>query len=169
MTIAIVSDTHDNLTTAKKAIVWLNRKEIKTMIHCGDVCSAAMLKKISEIFKGKIHLIIGNIGPIDAGKDPFQIKTAGIKNVKFYGETGKLKTGGKNIAFAHEPAVAEKLTKGNRYDLVFFGHTHQPWEKIINGCRMVNPGTLSGMFSRAAFAIYDTETDKLELKLVERL
>jgi len=169
MVIAIVSDTHDNLATAKKALVWLNRKKIKIMIHCGDVCSPAMLKEISKVFKGKIHLIIGNIGPVSIDKDPFRIKALGIKNVKFYGETGKLKIGNKKLAFAHEPAIAEELTKGNKYDLVFFGHTHQPWEKTVNGCKMVNPGTLSGMFSKATFAAYDTETGKLDLKLVERL
>ena len=29
MKIAIISDSHDNLATAKKAIAWLNRKKIK--------------------------------------------------------------------------------------------------------------------------------------------
>jgi len=169
MKIAIISDSHDNLATAKKAISWINRKKIKTMIHCGDVSSPAMLREISKRFKGKIHLILGNVGPVGTAKDPFRIKEFGIKNAKFYGKTGELKIEGKKLAFAHEPTIAEKLTKGKNYDLVFFGHTHQPWEKRRGDCRLVNPGTLDGMFSKANFEIYDTKTDKLELKLVERL
>jgi len=61
------------------------------------------------------------------------------------------------------------LAKNSKYDLIFFGHTHQPWEKKIGDCRLVNPGTLAGMFNKATFAVYDSKTDKLELKLVERL
>lgn len=169
--IAIISDSHDNLAIAKKAVAWLNRKKIKIMIHCGDVSSPAMLKEISKQFKGKIHLILGNIGPVgvDSNKDPFSIKKSGIKNVKFYGQTGELEIGGKKLGFTHEPAEAKELTLTGQYDLVFYGHTHQPWEEKAGQCRLVNPGTLAGMFSKATFAIYDTETDKLELKLVEKL
>jgi len=169
MKIAVISDTHDNLATAKKALSWLNRKKIETLIHCGDVSSPAMLKEISKRFKGKIHLILGNVGPVGMAKDPFRIKELGIKNVKFYGQTGELKINDKKLAFAHEPAMAERLAQSKKYDLIFFGHTHQPWEKRMGKCRLVNPGTLAGMFSKATFAIYDAKTDKLELKLVERL
>ncbi len=169
MRLAVVSDSHDNLATAKKAVAWLNRQKIKIMIHCGDVSSPAMLKEISKRFKGEIHLILGNIGPIGNTKDLFRIKTFGLKNVKFYGLTGDLKINNKRIGFGHEPEAGEKLAKTKKYDLVFFGHTHQPWEKKVGHCRLVNPGTLAGMFSKATFAVYDTKTDKLELKLVERL
>lgn len=167
--IAIISDSHDNLATLKKAFSWLNRKKIKIMIHCGDVCSPAMLREISKRFKGKIHLILGNIGPVSNDKDPFRIRALGIKNVKFYGETGEVKIEGKKLAFAHEPARAKELASKGKYNLVFYGHDHKPWEEKMKNCRLVNPGTLAGMFNKATFAVYNTETDKLELILVERI
>jgi len=34
---------------------------------------------------------------------------------------------------------------------------------------LANPGTLAGMFSKATFAVYDTSTNNLELKILERL
>jgi predicted phosphodiesterase len=34
---------------------------------------------------------------------------------------------------------------------------------------LVNPGNLAGMFYKATFAIYETKTDKLELKILETL
>ncbi len=171
MKIAIISDSHDNLATLKKALAWLNKEEIKTMIHCGDVSSPAMLREISKNFKGKIHLILGNIGPVGVGanEDPFGIKKSGIKNVKFYGQIGQLKIGDKKLAFAHEPEKAKELALTGKYDLVFYGHDHRPWEEKMKNCRLVNPGTLAGMFNKATFAVYDTKTDKLELKLVEKL
>jgi len=175
MKIAIVSDTHDNLATTGKALQWLKKEKIKLLIHCGDVSSPAMLKETSKQFKGKIHLILGNIGPvgINTKKDPFGIKTSGIKNVEFYGQIGQLKVGDKKLAFVHEPAKAKELALTGKYDLVFYGHTHQPGEEKVvtnnHNCRLVNPGTLAGMFNKATFAVYNTKTDLLELKLVERL
>ena len=41
--------------------------------------------------------------------------------------------------------------------------------KKINECRMINPGELAGQFNKPTFAVYDTETDNLELKILEKL
>ena len=57
----------------------------------------------------------------------------------------------------------------SQFNLVFHGHTHKAWEEKINETRMINPGELAGQFYKPTFAIYDTETDKLELKILERL
>jgi len=168
MKVAIVADSHDNLATMTKAFSWLVKEKIELVLHCGDVCSPSMLKEMSKIFPGEIHLIFGNVDG-----DPFSMLKAErdgqLPNVKFYGQTGELEIDGKKIAFGHTPLLAQGLAASNKYDLVFYGHTHQPWEEKRGACRMVNPGTLSGMFSKATFAIYDTTTDQLELKLVEKL
>jgi hypothetical protein len=34
---------------------------------------------------------------------------------------------------------------------------------------LLNPGTLAGMFYKASFAIYDTQTGQAELKILEQL
>jgi len=168
MQIAILADTHDNLATLEKALTWLKKEGVKTMIHCGDVCSPSMLKEMSKGFKGKIHLVFGNVD----GDQYSMLKAKGqgrLPNVVFYGEIGELKINGKKIAFCHKPAIGQALALSGKYDLVFYGHNHQPWEGKIGKCRLVNPGTLAGMFNKATFAIYDTRTDKFALKLVERL
>jgi len=164
MKIAVISDTHDNLATAKKALAWLNRKKIRTLIHCGDVCSPSMLIKISQSFKGKIHLVFGNVDG-----DQYNMVVKNLPNVRFYGDFGELEIEGKKIAFCHKILPAKGLAASGKYDLVFYGHDHKPWEEKVKNCRLVNPGTLAGMFNKATFAVYDTKTDKLELKLVERL
>lgn len=168
MRVAIVSDSHDNLATMEKACAWLSQAQVKLLLHCGDVCSLSTLKEMSESFKGEIHLVFGNVDG-----DTFSMLKAEregkLPNVKFYGESGELKIGGKKIGFCHAPLSARGLAASGKYDLVFYGHTHQPWEEKVGNCRLVNPGTLAGMFSKATFAVYDTRTDKLELKLIERL
>lgn len=168
MKIAIISDSHDNLATLEKALTWLNKEEIKTVIHCGDVCAPGTLKEMSRLFPGEIHLVFGNVDG-----DPYSMLKAKEKgelpNVVFHGDAGELNAGGKKLAFCHKPLPAQGLAASGKYDLVFYGHTHQPGEEKVGNCRIINPGTLAGMFSKATFAIYDTETDLLELKLVEKL
>jgi uncharacterized protein len=69
----------------------------------------------------------------------------------------------------HYPEIAKKLAESGNYDAVFYGHTHRPWEETIGSCRLVNPGELAGQRYKPCFAIYDTETDKLELKILEKM
>ncbi len=168
MKIAIISDTHDNLINFKKATTWIEKQKIKKIIHCGDICSPSVLKKALEKFSGKIYLVFGN-----ADGDRFlmtkYIEKDIIPNAVIYGELGKVKIGNKKIAFTHFPEFAKGLAYSGQYDIVFYGHTHKPWQEKINNCYLVNPGNLAGLFYKATFAVYNTENNKLELKILERL
>lgn len=166
MKLAIISDTHDNVPNLEKALKWINKNKIKVIIHCGDLSAPSMLTKVIALkFKGQINFVHGNVG------DRELLEEVAKKYKKFiiHGNAGKIEIDKKKIAFTHFPWLAEKLAKGGRYDLVFYGHTHKPWEEKIGQTRMANPGTLAGMFYRATFAVYDTKTDKLELKILEKI
>ncbi len=54
-------------------------------------------------------------------------------------------------------------------DIIFYGHTHKPWIEEQNQIKIVNPGTLGGVFQKATFALYDTGDRKLELKILETI
>jgi len=161
MKIAIISDTHDNLATLNQAIDWINKEKIDLLIHCGDVCSQKTLEILIKKFEKPIHLVLGN------ADDKNLKKTR--KNVRIWGKTGEIEVAKKKISFTHFPEEAKKIIRSNKYNLVFYGHTHRPWERKKNKCRVVNPGNLAGIFYKATFAVYDTENDKLELKILERL
>lgn len=165
MKIAVIADTHDNLANLKKIIGWLNKEKIKILLHCGDVCAPATLKEIADNFKGEIHLAFGNVDG-----DRFKMgEMAAEKRVKIYGELGKIKVGGKKIAFCHLPDFAKGLAATGKYDIVFYGHSHKPWEEKVGQCRLVNPGNAANFFYKATFAVYDGKTDKLELKILEKM
>ncbi len=164
MKIAIISDTHDNVPNLEKALSWINKQGISLIIHCGDLCAPAILTKVlTPNFKGQIHLVHGNVGDPDLLEE----KAQDFPNVTVHGQTGKLALENKQIAFTHFPDKAKELAKTEKYDLVFYGHTHKPWEEKIGKTKLVNPGTLAGMFYKASFATYNTKTDKLELKILE--
>jgi len=167
MKIAIISDSHDNLVNIEKALKWINKNKIDEIIHCGDVCAPASLKEFANNFNGKIHLIYGNVDG-----DYFtmgELVQNDLKNVKIYGQKGELEVNGKKIVFVHLQWIAKALAKSGDYDYVFYGHNHKPWEENIGKCKMLNPGTLAGMFYKATFAVWDVDKDKFELKILEKL
>jgi len=164
MKIAIISDTHDNLANLKKAIAFIKKEKIKTIIHCGDIFKPETIKEGLKNYKGKTYIIFT---PTDADfsgipRNAFK----GMSRVKIYEEFGEFRKDGKRIAFCHFPEIGRDLAKTQKYDLVFYGHTHKPWEEKIGKTRLVNPGNLAGLFYKPTFAVYDTKTDKLELKIL---
>jgi uncharacterized protein len=160
MKIAIISDTHDNLATMKKAAGWMKSEKIKLLIHCGDVSKQEILKESLEGFKGRIFLSKGNCDLGNFEKVP---------GLKFREKFGEIAVAGKKVAFCHFPEIASELAKTGKYDAVFYGHTHKPWIADEGKTIIANPGNLAGVFYRATFAVYDTKTGKLELKILDQM
>jgi len=153
MKIAIVSDTHDNWANFKKAIEWIKKEKISLILHCGDICSQETINDAKKLFDGDIKFVKGNAD--------FEVQDLpGQMEVEF---------NNKKIAFVHFPNEAKKLAQSGRYDLVFYGHTHRPWDEKIKDTHMINPGELAGQFYKPCFAVYDTSTGLLELKILEKL
>lgn len=152
MKIAIISDTHDNWVNFEKAGNWIKSENIQLVLHCGDICSQKMLDDVSNFFDKNIQFVKGN--------GDYRLDLP---------EKLELECGGKKIAFTHFPDIAKKTAQSGKFNLVFYGHTHRPWNEKVGECHMVNPGELAGHFYKPAFAVYDTETGKLELKILEQL
>jgi hypothetical protein len=155
MKIAIVSDTHGNVANLKKAVDWIENQNIQMIFHCGDIGNRESLKESLENFSGKFFAVLGNM---DADF-----------NLKEYKKILEIKIENKKFAITHKPDDAKKLAESGKYDLVFYGHTHKPWQEKVGNCRMINPGELAGQIFKPAFAVYDTENDFLELKILELL
>ena len=153
MKFAIVSDTHDNLANFNKVIYWLNNENIEVILHCGDICNQDTINEAARNFNGKIYFVRGN----------------GDFHLDQISEKMELELDNKKIFFNHYPEISKQAAESGKYELVFYGHTHRPWEETIGKCRLVNPGELAGQRYKPCFAIYDTKTDKLELKILEKL
>jgi len=164
MKIAVVSDSHDNVANIKKAIHLIKKEKIKTILHCGDVCSFDTLKNCFFDFKGKVYVALGNadyISERDNEKLP--------DNIEILGKVGSIEIKEKKISFCHFPKVAYDLAGTGKYDTVFYGHTHKPWEEEVNQTKLVNPGNLAGIICKSTFATYNIKSGKLELKILENL
>lgn len=161
MLIAIISDIHDNLVNLEKCLTWCKENNYQEIICCGDITNSETLEFLSNKFNGPIHLVKGNV-EIYSESEARQ-----YKNIKYYGKIGRMKAGNKKIGICHEPSLIDKIIKEEPCDIIFYGHTHKPWELKKGGIRLINPGTLGGMFQKATFAVWDSETGKLELKILE--
>lgn len=170
MKIVIVSDSHSNAKNFKKIIAWLNKENIKIILHCGDIGSPESLKESLENFDGKFFGVFGNMDYDYKFLVEQYNKIPGVKiELKFLDITIFRK-----IGITHKPEDAKKMALSGNYDLVFYGHTHKPWEETVTGysgkqCRLINPGEVAGQIYRPTFAVYDVEKDFLELKILDRL
>lgn len=165
MKIAVISDTHDNLANVKKAMALIKKAKINFLIHCGDIFEPETIKETLRGFSGKSHFVLADTD------EPFfkNVEKKYFRNfpkLKIWKEIGKIKVDGKRIAFCHSHKTGFKLARSGKYDTVFYGHLHIPWEAQIKKTKLANPGNIAGIFFRPSFAIYDTKTDKLELKIL---
>jgi putative phosphoesterase len=174
--IAIISDIHNNEVNLKKVLNYCASNEIEKIICCGDLASMEMLDLLNDNFVGEIFFTFGNMDN-DFLKDKFFGKldsstTLGMtsyKNTKIFKDFGEAIIDNKKIAFVHFPEMAKKLCATGKYKFVFYGHTHKPFEEIINDCEMLNPGNVAGDGFLPTFAVWNTEDDKFELVRIHDL
>lgn len=167
MKIAIISDVHDNTTNLKKCLKYLVLKNVDEIICCGDLTNSDTLDVLGNSFKNPIHLIRGNIEIYD------ERDVEKYKNIRFYGRTGEMDVDHLKIGICHEPFFIDQMIQKEETDkklnIIFYGHTHKPWIEDRKGVKVVNPGTLGGVFQRATFSIWDTETMSLQLCILDEV
>jgi putative phosphoesterase len=168
MRIAIISDIHDSLTNLKKCLKWCNKNKITSLVCCGDITNESTLKCLIENYANNIYLVQGN------GETYPKEMLKKYSHIKFYDYIGMVNLKNQKIGFCHEPfriadLFAQINSQKNNYDIIFYGHTHKPWESFENNTKLVNPGTLGGVYYRATFAIYNLENKKLELKMLDEI
>jgi len=198
MKIAIISDSHDNIPNIQKFLGWANKNEIEMIIHCGDIAAPSMISDLfAKEFKGEMHFVYGNVADRESlpkvvdkfdnitlhdDQGELEVDPPSHKaSARFAARRARQVT--TKIAFCHRPDEAMDLARSGKYHLVFHGHSHKPWTETVNlpdgplrsvaseagKCEVINPGTLGGVFYKAAFAVYDTASKNLELKVLEKL
>jgi hypothetical protein len=160
MKIAVIADIHDNLTNLKQCLEYCRESNIDKMVCCGDVTNSETLKYMADNFNKGIMLVKGNMEIYE------ESEVRQYANIEYGGRVGCFQVGGKAVGACHEPYLIDKVLEQGDCDIVFYGHTHQPWEETRKGVRVVNPGTLGGVFSRPTYAIWNTETGELEMEFI---
>jgi len=100
---------------------------------------------------------------------PLSAEPIKVNRINYLGRLGVFEIDGKIVGLCHEPWFIKKVLELKKCDLVFYGHTHEPWISEKDGRVTANPGTLGGVFNKASFAVWDSLSGKLELKILELL
>ncbi len=158
MRLAILSDTHDHIWRVDSILPRL--AEVDAILHCGDICSPFLLRKLAAGVQGKpIHVVWGNN---DGDRQLLTLAAAEVGNVFLHGEFGDLTLGGLRIAMTHYPDVARAVAQSGAYDLVCYGHDHRLHQEQIGRTLLLNPGELfGGLTGRSTYALFHTESRRV--------
>ena len=162
MKIAIFSDSHDDWQNLKQFLSYCDQQKINTILFCGDLANKETLEYLTANFSGQIFMVGGNADFFD-GRD---IKK--YQNVTYEEKILRCEINQRKIIAVHKPTelMAALSASEEQFDFAFCGHTHRPDMKKKRQTIIANPGTLNGPVSQASFAVLDTETKKLELKIL---
>ncbi len=158
MLLGIIADTHDNLTMTRKAVELFNDRNVDYMIHAGDFTSPFTLKLFSEL-KCRYAAVFGNN---DGDKLLLQERSGGsIKNQPLM-----LTLENKKIVVVHEHQAVNALADSGHFDVVIYGHTHEPLVKKVNTSLLINPGEVCGwLYGKPTAALLDL--NKMEAEIIE--
>ena len=128
------------------------------MIHAGDFTSPFTLKLFSEL-KCRYAGVFGNN---DGDKLLLQERSGGsIKNQPLM-----LTLDGKKIVVVHEHHTVDALADSGHFDVVIYGHTHEPLVKKVNTSLLINPGEVCGwLYGKPTAALLDL--NKMEAEIIE--
>ena len=158
MQVAILSDIHDNLPKLRAALQ--RCQQAGALICCGDFCSPFVSKELGAGYSKPTHAVFGN-----NDGDRFRLVSVakGFSHLQFHGEYVELELGGKTFSVNHFDNVGRAIAKGEKYDVVCFGHNHQFELSSAGRTLVINPGEIyGGLTGHSTFVLYDTVTGKAE-------
>jgi putative phosphoesterase len=137
MIVGVVSDTHGNLATTRKATALLEELSPDLVFHCGDIGG---IRIVAEFSAWPTHFVAGNVDESDA-ELAAAIAAAGQT---FHGAAADLTLAGQRIAIihGHDHRRLRAAVVSNEYDLICTGHTHRAERYVYGKTTVVNPGAL---------------------------
>ncbi|MDW5548823.1 metallophosphoesterase [Methanosarcina sp.] len=163
--IGIISDSHDNINAIQKAVELFNGKNVKAVLHAGDLISPFTARAFKEL-ESKLYFVFGN----NDGDKVTLTKRFEEIGATSCGDFGDLTIDGLHIALLHgtNETLVKALAKSGEFDVVVRGHTHEPGVKIIEGVPVINPGEASGVLSeKSTVAILEISNLNIEIMQLE--
>jgi hypothetical protein len=158
MLIGLMSDTHDHQDYTREAIDLFNKRKIQYVIHAGDYTSPFTLK----LFKELNCKYVGIFGNNDGDKLLLLERSDG--NIFYQPYLFTLHN--RKIVVVHEHHLVDALADSGHFDLIVYGHTHEPVIRKVTHTLVVNPGeTGSWLYGKATVAVADLE--KMEAEIIK--
>lgn len=141
MKVGLLSDTHNHLREARRALDLLLARGARHLVHCGDVGEDVvdLLSAVCLQHGIQAHVAVGNCDRAHLEDAPFLASPAGIERA----EAPEFVLAGQRCLALHGDNMTRLETAANSgaYDWVFTGHTHAPADRRTGKTRVLNPGS----------------------------
>ena len=136
MKIGIISDTHAGEITDLALPIRQALTRVDLIVHAGDFIRMPILEGLRAM--GRVEAVCGNM---DCG----EIKTS-------LPESKAFEIKGKRIGLTHGSGapwgIAERVrSKFDAVDIIIFGHSHQTYNRYVQGTLMINPGSAKSSYA----------------------
>ena len=158
MLIGIIADTHDNLIYTRKAIELFNKRKVEHVIHAGDYTSPFTLKLFKEL-NCKYDGVFGN-------NDGDKLLLLERSEGNIHNQPYIFTLNNKKIIVMHEHHVIDALADSSHFDLVIYGHTHEPDVRKVKHTLIVNPGE-AGTWLYGTSTVALADLNKMEAEIIE--
>jgi putative phosphoesterase len=158
MRIGVVSDTHNNLKSARRIVELFNAAGVAHVIHTGDITQAKTL----DVF-ARLHVpLTGVFGNNDEERDALT-QAINRHGFAFVEPPLTLTLHGRRILVTHDPYYLDGVLTP-QLDLVLHGHTHRHRLEQTDCGLIFNPGECAGhMPGLNAIGVVDLDTLATEL------
>ena len=147
MKIIVVSDTHGNRSSLDRVMEL--HSDADAVVHCGD--SRGEMADVKLRYPDKQYFEVA--GNCDVGSPlPLTLffELDGLRFMATHGHAYHVKFGPEGLA---------RVAKEEGCAAVFYGHTHIPDDRVIDGVRVLCPGACGGW--GASFAVVQTQNGQL--------
>lgn len=135
MEIGVISDTHAGSLQDIPEFILKALAEVDLIIHAGDFTSMAVLEGLRTL--GEVKAVHGNMDS-PALKQTLPLKEEFEISGKRFGLTH---------GFGGPQGIAGKIRQlFAEVDVIIYGHSHEPHNKIIEGSLLFNPGSARESF-----------------------
>ena len=157
MLLGLMSDTHDDMESIKKAVDFFNLRKVDMALHAGDLVSPFTFEALNLLDAG----FEGIFGNNDGDRLLLSQKSGG----RLFNQPHVMELGGRRLVLVHEPEVVEELAASGMFDAVIYGHLHRTdARRIKGGALILSPGKVARLHKgESTVALLDTETMKPEI------
>ncbi|MDA8091293.1 MAG: metallophosphoesterase [Nitrospiraceae bacterium] len=152
MLIGIMSDSHDDMESIIKAVLFFNSKKVEMVLHAGDLVAPftfeEALGKLDAPFTG----VFGN-------NDGDRLMLSKKSGERFFDAPYVMEAAGKRLVLMHEPRLVDELAESGKFDAIIYGHLHKHEIREKDGTLIISPGKLARLHKgESTVALLDTET-----------
>lgn len=157
MILGILSDTHNHVVAARRALAALAEAGAEGLVHCGDIGEDVLDLLSAECLARGVRAwaVAGNC---DCMADlAYRGCPAGVELARAV----EFEAGGKACGVVHgdDWRTLDRMAEGGRLDYLFTGHTHRPALERVGRTTVLNPGSAARPRNGiATVAVLDTDS-----------